>query len=366
MNNHTNSNRNSNSNGNSNSNSNSNHSQLNSARSLSSKSEQLPITDDPLDRPLPTTSNKSKNTGIYSSNDDMPIPALSKKGIEDMEGGYAYPASKNHNNKAKEREKEEKEKEGIHHSLPEKEGGVVAIKKKASASSLPLTLPTTADDHLEKPLPAPKDSSFYSEMEDHHVVGGNHTSSSNSNSNSNNSNSNSKPNNNSNSNNNSNQDGPEPIAPNKEKEAASLVSVFGDDLIRRLYSKTWNYREETMKKLQPFLDQQLSEIAVSYENGTSTSESSQMVSLLKSSLKVVEKGLADKITHVYYSTLNLLQYIAADFCGENSTTMLKRATVHSSMSITIHTYLPWFFVVIPIDIPSSSLLLLSSYPLIFL
>eukprot|EP01116_Phalansterium_solitarium_P024298 TRINITY_DN8873_c0_g1_i1.p1 TRINITY_DN8873_c0_g1~~TRINITY_DN8873_c0_g1_i1.p1 ORF type:complete len:927 (+),score=253.83 TRINITY_DN8873_c0_g1_i1:109-2889(+) len=86
---------------------------------------------------------------------------------------------------------------------------------------------------------------------------------------------------------------PEPIPEARRQELHELLTVFGDDIVAGLISKTWTFRESAIKEI---------------DAGAARSQfkADQEDMVFRAYCRVLERGFSDKITNVYYASLRLL------------------------------------------------------------
>ncbi|XP_033095811.1 centrosomal protein of 104 kDa-like isoform X2 [Anneissia japonica] len=82
------------------------------------------------------------------------------------------------------------------------------------------------------------------------------------------------------------------------REAAPAIDAFGLDLVTKLYSKTWSYREEALLMVKSKLED--------VEEGTDKEE---LRPLLRAATFVVSKGLRDKVFGIFNTATGVLHYI---------------------------------------------------------
>ncbi|XP_071945572.1 centrosomal protein of 104 kDa-like isoform X2 [Antedon mediterranea] len=88
------------------------------------------------------------------------------------------------------------------------------------------------------------------------------------------------------------------LSDKNSREAAPAIDAFGLDLVTKLYSKTWSYREEALLMMKSKLED--------VEEGMDKEE---LRTLLRAATFVVTKGLRDKVFGIFNTATSVLQYI---------------------------------------------------------
>jgi len=111
---------------------------------------------------------------------------------------------------------------------------------------------------------------------------------------------------------------PEPLPIAVGKEAEPLVALFGEYIVRCLYSKTWSLREAALMKL----DLELNANAWEHENPRE---------LLNAFAGILKRTIPDKITQVFLTSQQLL----LSLCQTLFQPLLKRADVQQGLELVL-------------------------------
>ncbi|XP_038061294.1 centrosomal protein of 104 kDa-like isoform X2 [Patiria miniata] len=94
----------------------------------------------------------------------------------------------------------------------------------------------------------------------------------------------------------------EPMNENALRQAAAAIDVFGQELVAKLFSKNWTFREEA-----------LAEIKQKLENEPETTDKDEVRNVLRASIYLSSKGLKDKVFAVFISALSLVRSLYEDW-----------------------------------------------------
>lgn len=98
---------------------------------------------------------------------------------------------------------------------------------------------------------------------------------------------------------------PEPLSEKDMREASAAVDVFGEPLVSKAYSKTWSYREDALLAVY----KQMQELPAGNKDDAR--------SMLRASLFLIKKAIADKVYAVFKAGLMLLKMILTEFINKH-------------------------------------------------
>ncbi|XP_053379398.1 centrosomal protein of 104 kDa-like isoform X2 [Mercenaria mercenaria] len=97
----------------------------------------------------------------------------------------------------------------------------------------------------------------------------------------------------------------EPLSEKDMREASAAVDVFGEPLVSKAYSKTWSYREDALLAVY----KQMQELSTGSKDDART--------MLRASLFLIKKAIADKVYAVFKAGLMLLKMILTEFINKH-------------------------------------------------
>ncbi|XP_062855158.1 centrosomal protein of 104 kDa isoform X2 [Trichomycterus rosablanca] len=99
---------------------------------------------------------------------------------------------------------------------------------------------------------------------------------------------------------------PEPLSEKAQREALLPIEIYGDRLVAGAYSKTWSYREDALLAVYKKL------VEVSSET-----PKAELRNMMRAAVFLCKKGLTDKVSSVFQTSLKLLRMILSEFMSSH-------------------------------------------------
>ncbi|XP_022101600.1 centrosomal protein of 104 kDa-like isoform X2 [Acanthaster planci] len=113
----------------------------------------------------------------------------------------------------------------------------------------------------------------------------------------------------------------EPMSENTLRQAAAAIEIFGQELVSKLFSKNWTFREEA-----------LGEVKQKLENEVETIDKDELRNMLRASVFLSSKGLKDKVFAVFMSALSLVRSLYEDWIPKHK---LNKADTSHSLEVVV-------------------------------